>query len=143
LRSVMQMRADQNVLADRQARKRLCDLEGPRYTAPREAVRHFAGDIVTGKADGAAARLEESGNDGKKRRLAGAIRTYQCGNTTFGRSERSGIDGQQTAETTRDTINHKKWLSHGAPPEWRKQLACRGASTICALAKIHRSTHVG
>ena len=47
----MQVRADQDVLAHRQAGKRLHDLEGARDAAPRQPMRRLAGDVLAGIAD--------------------------------------------------------------------------------------------
>ena len=41
-----QMRADQNIVAHRQAGERLHDLEGARNAAAGEPVRRLAGDIL-------------------------------------------------------------------------------------------------
>ena len=72
-RGVTQIRADQNVVAHRNAAERLHDLEGPGDAAPRQAMRRLAGHVLAAIADTPGARLEESGDDGKERGLAGAV----------------------------------------------------------------------
>ena len=115
-RAVMQMGADQDVLAHREAGEGLHDLEGARDTAPREAIRRLAGDVLAAIAHHALARLEEAGDDGKQRGLAGAVGADQRGDAALRRRERDGIDRQQAAEAARDALDRQQGLSHGPPP---------------------------
>jgi hypothetical protein len=81
--AVVKMGTDQNVLAHRQADKGLHDLEGSRDAASCEAMRRLAGNVLAGVADGAAARLDESGDDRKERGLAGTVGTDERGDMSF------------------------------------------------------------
>ena len=85
--AMAQMRADQDVFAHRQAGERLHDLEGARDAAPRQPMRRLAGDVLAGIADRAGARLEEAGDDGEQRGLAGAVRADQRGDAASAAAE--------------------------------------------------------
>src|SRR6185295_4829454 len=71
--AMMEMRTDQNVLADRQTDKRLNDLKCPGYSPSSEAVRRLAGNVPAGKMNGALVGPDKAGDDRKKRGLPRAI----------------------------------------------------------------------
>ena len=62
---MMKMSTNKNIFADRQAIKRLHDLEGSRDTAPRETIRRLAGHVLAGKMDRALVRPDKAGDDRK------------------------------------------------------------------------------
>ncbi len=61
--AMAQMRAHQNVVANRKARERLNNLKGPRNAAASEAIRRFAGDVHSVINNASGAWLEKSGDD--------------------------------------------------------------------------------
>ena len=103
--AMAQMRADQNIVAHRQAGERLHDLKGAGDAAPGEPVRRLAGDVVAGIANLAGARLEKARDQGKQRRLAGAVRADQRRDAAGVSRQRSGIDRQQAAKAARHAFD--------------------------------------
>src|SRR5512141_999864 len=107
---MVQMGADQDVFTHRQAGKRLHDLKSAGDAAAREAMWRLAGDVLAGVTDVSFARLEEAGDDGKERGLAGAVGADQRSNTSFAGRERGGVHRHQTSETAGHAVDHEKRL---------------------------------
>ena len=93
-RRVPQIGAHQDIVAHRQTGEGLHDLERAGDAVPRQPVRRHAGDVRPAVANGAFARLEESGDDGEKRGLAGAVGPDQAGNTALRRRQRRRVHCQ-------------------------------------------------
>src|SRR5262245_58753618 len=71
--AMTKMGPDQYVFADREPIKRLHDLKCSGDSAPREAVRRLAGNVLTGKMHGALVGPDKAGNDRKKRGFSRAV----------------------------------------------------------------------
>ena len=135
-RAMMQMRADPDVLAHRQPGEGLHDLEGAGDAAPRQPMRRLAGDVLAAIAHSAVARLEEAGDDGEQRGLAGAIGADERGDAALRRRKRHAVDRQQSAETARHVLHRQQRLSHGGPPAQRD--AFRRGGSACAIPRRRR-----
>ena len=107
-RAMAQMRADQDVLAHRQAGEGLHDLEGAGDAAPREPMRRLAGDVLAGDSGPlpslALRKPEMMANSVVLPAPFGPISAVM---RPFGRDERRGIHRQQAAEAARDALDRR------------------------------------
>ena len=129
-RPMMKMCAHQDVLAHRQADKRLHDLEGARDAEARQLVRWLARYLLARIADRSLAGAHETGDDREQGRLAGAVRTDQRGDAAGRRGERRAVDGLQPAEPAAHVVDCEQRLNqginHGAPARSTLPPACAG-----------------
>src|SRR3954468_22153903 len=109
---VMQIRADRDILGNRQPGEGLCDLERARDAAPRKQVRREAGDIRAFEEDAAGGGAKKSGDDREQRRLARAVRADQRRDAPLLREERGLIDGEKSAEAARHVLDAEHLAAH-------------------------------
>ena len=128
-----QMRADQDVLAHREAGEGLHDLERARDPASRQLMRRQAGDGLPKIAHDAGARPLEAGDDGKQGGLARSVRSNQRGDAASRSRQRGGVHRQQTAEAARHAIDREQRLSHARPPVLARRDKRRRAPPISPI----------
>ena len=133
---VVQMRADQDIVAHRQAGKRLHDLEGAGDAAPRQPMRRLAGDVFAGIADRAFARREEAGDDGKQRGLAGAIRADQRGDAAgFGAASEAALTASRPPKRRDTRSTTRSGSAMDRPPRSAAAAGARRRNRVRACAR--------
>ena len=101
----MQHRADDDIVFDRQGRKRPHQLEGAAYAASADFIGPEPVDALTGEGDRTLVGREHAGNDVEQGRLARAVRTDDREDRALRHSKACIVDGKQAAKALADPIN--------------------------------------
>ena len=94
----MQQGADDDVVLDRERRKRTHQLEGAADAAPADDVGPEPVDALAGEMDRAVVGREHAGDDVEQRGLAGAIGTDDREDSALRHAEADIVDREQAAE---------------------------------------------
>ena len=101
----MQHRADDDIVLDRQCRKRSHQLKGASYPTAADLIRPAPIDTLTGEGDRTLVGREHAGDDVEQRRLARTVRTDDREDRALRNPKACIVDGKQTAKALADTIN--------------------------------------